>query len=127
MSRYFLSLLALFVFLLTLPALSAAGPYTYVDDPIKLNPDYKITRMSNGDVIVALKKPDTTEVNHRFTDFYADLLLAAHRKQRMEVMVSNLSRKFYLSEDECRREIKHAINVLTDWNIVLHEDRVVLK
>ncbi len=127
MNRYLFSFLVLFLLLLPLYDLSAGRPFPYGDDPIKLNPDYKITRMSNGDVIVALKKPDTTEVNHRFTDFYADLLLAAHRKQRMEVIVSNLSRKFYLSADECRREIKHAVNVLSDWNIVLREDKVVFK
>jgi hypothetical protein len=82
--------------------------------------------MSNGDVIVSSKNPEGSELKQRFTDFYADLLLAAYHKQRLDRIVENLGKKYYLSEDECRREIKHAINVLTDWKIILREDQIAL-
>jgi mRNA degradation ribonuclease J1/J2 len=90
---------------------------------IKLNPDYKLKRMSNGTVIMSAIRNGET-VQHEFTDIYADLLLAAYRKQRMGYIMESLSKKYYYSDEECRREIKHALNVLSEWDIVLREDKL---
>lgn len=89
---------------------------------IKLNPDCKIKRMSNGTVVVSAMNKEGIEVKHNFTDFYADLLMAAYRKQNTVFILDSFSRKYYLSEDDCRREIKHALNVLAEWNIVLRDN-----
>jgi hypothetical protein len=89
---------------------------------IKLNPDCKIKRMSNGTVVVSAMNKEGNEVKHNFTDFYADLLMAAYRKQNTIFILDSFSRKYYLSEDDCRREIKHALNVLAEWNIVLRDN-----
>jgi len=42
----------------------------------------------------------------------------------MGVIVNTISKKYYYSYEECRREIKHALNVLSDWNIVLRDDKL---
>ncbi len=89
---------------------------------IKLNPDCKIKRMSNGTVVVSAMNKEGIEVKHNFTDFYADLLMAAYRKQNTVFILDSFSRKYYMSEDDCRREIKHALNVLAEWNIVLRDN-----
>jgi len=91
---------------------------------IKLNPDCKIKRMSNGTVVVSARNKAGIEVNHNFTDFYADLLMAAYRKQSTGFILDSFSKKYYLSEDDCRREIKHALNVLAEWNIVLRDNQM---
>jgi hypothetical protein len=90
---------------------------------VKLNPDYKLKRMSNGTVVMSAIRNGET-VQHEFTDIYADLLLAAYRKQRMGYIMESLSKKYYYSDEECRREIKHALNVLSEWDIVLREDKL---
>jgi hypothetical protein len=90
---------------------------------VKLNPDFKLKRMSNGTVVMsALRNGET--IRHEFTDIYADILLAAYRKQRLGYIMENLSRKYFYSDEECRREIKHALNVLSEWDIVLREDKL---
>lgn len=95
-----------------------------VDDVIRLNPDCKVKRLSNGSVIILSKNTEGIEEKHQFTDFYADLLMAAYRKQKTDYILDSFSKKYYLSKDECRREIKHALNVLAEWNIVQRDDRV---
>lgn len=96
---------------------------SFDDTVVKLNPDYKLKRMSNGTVVMsALQNGET--IKHEFTDIYADILLAAYRKQRLGYIMENLSKKYYYSDEECRREIKHALNVLSDWDIVLREDKL---
>jgi hypothetical protein len=72
---------------------------------------------------ILYSSPDNGEkVVHDFTDFNADILLAALRKQRLGNVMLNLSRKYGLSEDECRRKIKHSINVLEEWEIILQTE-----
>jgi hypothetical protein len=80
--------------------------------------------MSNGEVIVTSKNLEGLEVKQKFTDFYADLLMAAFRKQRMEYILDTFSKKYFLSQDDCRREIKHAVNVLSEWNILLRNEGI---
>jgi hypothetical protein len=96
-------------------------------ETIRINPDFKLNRVSNGVVIVTAKNQNENQVKHEFRDFYADLLFAAMRKQRIDYITETLKKKYYLSEDECRREIKHALNVLAEWNIVLRDDAVALQ
>jgi hypothetical protein len=90
---------------------------------VKLNPDFKLKRMSNGTVVMSTVQ-DGEIIRHEFSDLYADFLLGAYRKQRLGYIMENLSKKYYYSDEECRREIKHALNVLTEWNIVLREDKL---
>jgi hypothetical protein len=113
----------LFMMLISLVA-SAGNPESLYDGNIRLNPECKIKRMSTGEVIVMTKNQEGLEVKHQFSDFYADLLMAAYRKQRMEYILESFSRKYYLSEEECRREIKHALNILSEWNIVVRDERM---
>ena len=94
------------------------------DDLIKLNPDCKVKRLSNGSVIISAKNTEGVEEKHQFTDFYADLLMAAYRKQKTEYILTSFSKKYYLSREDCRREIKHALNVLAEWNIVQRDEMV---
>jgi hypothetical protein len=102
-------------------------PNSFYKENIKLNPDCKIKRLSSGSVIVFTNNTEGIEEKHEFTDFYADLLMAAYRKQRMAYIIDSLANKYYLSEEDCRREIKHAINILTEWNIVLPEDDIAAR
>lgn len=117
------SLLLLLIVIIS-TATSSAGN----DDKktIRINPEYKINRISNGSVVVTSKDPGDASLKHEFSDFYADLLLAAYRKQSMGVITDTLKKKYYMSEDECRRELKHAINTLSQWKIILRDDDLVL-
>ena len=83
-------------------------------------------RFGNGKVI-AYASLDGEKVEHDFTDFNADILLAAIRKQRLSSVILNLSRKYGLSEDECRRKVKHSINVLEAWDIIIQRNKFVVK
>jgi hypothetical protein len=105
---------------------SAEGYGTNKGKNIRLNPEFKINRISNGSVVVTSKNPDEASVKHEFTDFYADLLMAAYRKQGIDYITETLRKKYYLSEDECRREIKHAVNILSEWKIILRDDEIAL-
>jgi hypothetical protein len=90
---------------------------------IKLNPDFKLKRLSNGTVVMSAIQNGET-VKHQFKDLYADLLLAAYRKQRLGFIMDSLTKKYYFSDEECRREIKHALNVLAEWRIVLRDEKL---
>jgi hypothetical protein len=113
------------MFMLSLFSFSGDGNgAASTDDLIRLNPDCKVKRLSNGSVIISAKNHEGVEEKHKFTDFYADLVMAAYRKQKTEYILDSFSKKYYLSRDECRREIKHALNVLAEWNIVQRDDRI---
>ena len=101
---------------------SLASNYLDESDIIKINPEYKIKRFPNGKVIAYSSLDDGEKIVHDFTDFNADILLAALRKQRLSNVMIILSRKYGLSEDECRRKVKHSINVLEEWEIILQTD-----
>jgi hypothetical protein len=126
---YIIRIVSIFflTFVLLFPAKAVPPPDSFIAGIIKLNPDCKLKRMSSGEVIVFAMNSEGQEIRHEFTDFYADLLMAAHRKQRMEFILDTFSRKYYLSEDDCRRELKHALNVLAEWNIVLRDDKVAVR
>jgi len=94
---------------------------------IRINPEFKINRISSGSVIVTSRNPEDASVKHEFNDFYADLLMGAYRKQSMDLITDTLRKKYYMSEDECRREIKHAINILSEWKIILRDDEMALE
>jgi hypothetical protein len=114
----------IFMMLLSFPAHSGSSDKSFYDGSIKLNPECKVKRLSTGDVLVFTKNDNGTDIEHKFTDFYADLIMAAYRKQRTEFIVDSLGKKYYLSEDDCRREIKHALNVLIEWKILYRDDQV---
>jgi hypothetical protein len=116
-----------FLFLITFNTEAGDSPKSFYDGIIKLNPACKLKRMSTGEVIVYAKNQEGVDVDHHFNDFYADLLMAAYRKQRIEFIVETFSQKYYLSEDDCRREVKHAMNVLSEWNIIIRDDQVAAR
>jgi hypothetical protein len=113
--------------LISLTASTEGTDKSYYDGSIRLNPDCKVKRLSTGAVHVFTKDKDGSEVKHEFTDFYADLIMAAYRKQRIEFIVDSLGKKYYLSEDDCRRELKHAVNVLSEWKILYRDDQVATR
>ena len=114
------------VMFISLPGFTGYGAdVTSMDDVIRLNPDCKVKRLSNGSVIISSKNTEGVEEKHQFTDFYADLLMAAYRKQNTESILTSFCKKYYMSRDECRREIKHALHVLSEWNIVQQDNRAV--
>ena len=117
----------LLVFMILFSVFSFSGDSTgasSLNDVIRLNPDCKVKRLSNGSVIISAKNFEGVEEKHEFADFYADLIMAAYRKQKTEYILTSFSKKYYMSRDECRREIKHALNVLAEWNIVERDDRM---
>jgi hypothetical protein len=118
----------LFIQLILLyPVAFGTSMLSLYDEGIKLNPDYQLKRMSNGEVVVTSRNPNENAVKHTFTDLYADLLLGLYRRQDVNFIIGSLAKKYYLSDDECRREIKHAVNVLSEWNIILRQDQMALR
>lgn len=116
---------SIFILALMFPSGGFAGntSKSFQESRVILNPVYKVKRLSNGTVIVSTAEKDGTIVKHEFRELYADLVMAAYRKQRLALIVNNLSKKYYLSEDDCRREVKHALNELTEWQIVLRDGK----
>jgi hypothetical protein len=113
-----------FVLLFSIQSFSVSALGFFDDsDILKINPEFKIKRYSNGTVIAYAFREDGEKMELNFTDFNADVLLAALRKQKVENVILNLSRKYRLSEDECRRNLKHSINVLGEWDIIISGDR----
>jgi hypothetical protein len=90
-SLFFTILVQLLIF----PVISKAGdtPGSFYESRITLNPDCKIKRMSNGMVIVTTNNQEGLVVKHQFTDLYADLLMAVYRKQRVNMIINNISKK----------------------------------
>ncbi len=91
-------------------------------DVLVINPAYKIKRMSTGLVIAYSEQKNGESVRHEFENIYADVLLGAVRKQSVSQLVPILARKYYYHIDECRREIKHAVHVLEEWEILVSND-----
>ncbi len=117
-------LLFAFVLVFSIQSLSLSALSFFDDsDILKINPEFKIKRYSDGTVIAYSSLENGAKIVHDFTDFNADVLLAALRKQRVENVILNLSRKYRLSEDECRRKVKHSINVLEEWDIIVAGER----
>ncbi len=115
---------AFLLFALLLSLLSAYSSPFSDDYRLQINPDYKLRRMSNGEVIIYTDNQQNTETSFTFNDLYADLLLAAHKKQRFGFIIETISRKYNLSDDECRRELKHAVYVLSEWNIIIIDNNL---
>jgi hypothetical protein len=93
---------------------------------IRINPDFKFKRLSNGTVIISSVQQGE-KLKLQFQDLYADLLTAAYRKQRVGYIMDTMAKKYYYSDVDCRREIKRALNVLEDWNIVIREEKLAYK
>jgi hypothetical protein len=91
-------------------------------DALVINPAYKIKRMSTGVVIAYSTQMDGEAVRHEFENLYADVLLGAVRKQSISQLIPILARKYYYATDECRREIKHAVHVLEEWEILVADE-----
>ncbi len=90
-------------------------------DALLINPAFKIKRMSTGIVIAYSKQSEGEAIRHEFDNLYADVLLGAVRKQSIRQLIPILARKYYYGLDECRREIKHAVHVLEEWEILVSD------
>jgi hypothetical protein len=112
----------LLLWLISFTAMTTSAS-SFDDTILKLNPEFKLKRMSNGTVIMTSVQTGDV-IKHEFSDLYADILLAAYRKQRLGYIQESIEKKYYYSEEDCRREIKHALNVLSEWNIIIREDRL---
>ncbi len=126
-SIHYSRILFFFVSLLVVSGNYAFSPENRMLDKgtkISINPEFKFKRFSNGTVEVYRIK-DKDQKKYRFTDFNADLLLAAYRGMNSDLIISVLSKKYRLSNDECRREMKHSLNILEDWGIILKDGELV--
>ena len=119
-------LVFLLVFTFNFSSIASAN-YLYDSDVIEINPAFKIKRYSNGNVIAYKAIDDGAKVEYNFKDLNGDILLAAIRKQKLSSVILSLSRKYELSEMECRRRIKHSINVLEEWGIIVKRDKLMVK
>ncbi len=119
-------LVFLLVFTFNFSSIASAN-YLNDSDVIKINPAFKIKRYSNGNVIAYKAIDDGAKVEYNFKDLNGDILLAAIRKQKLSSVILSLSRKYELSEMECRRRIKHSINVLEEWGIIVKRDKLMVK
>jgi len=127
LQTYKLSFLVfLLVFTFNFSSIASAN-YFNDSDVIKINPAFKIKRYSNGNVIAYKAIDDGAKVEYYFKDLNGDILLAAIRKQKLSSVILSLSRKYELSEMECRRRIKHSINVLEEWGIIVKRDKLMVK
>ncbi|MFO7656239.1 MAG: hypothetical protein R6W78_04165 [Bacteroidales bacterium] len=113
--------LAMMILLAGPVTLLARSSYTFSNDrnKLQLNPEYKLKRLSTGKVIIYSSKTEGKVVRHEFEDIYAEVLLGALRRQTVDQLVPVIAKKYYYAEDECRREVKHAINVLEEWQILV--------
>ncbi len=116
-----------FILLFAFEASSSALTNFFDDtDVIKINPAYKIKRFSNGQVIAYTSVDNGEKIEYNFTDFNGDILLSAIRKQKLNAVIINLSRKYGLTEMECRRMVKHSLNVLEEWGIIMQRDELLV-
>ncbi|MBN2347587.1 MAG: hypothetical protein JXJ22_02045 [Bacteroidales bacterium] len=92
---------------------------------IRLNPDFKLKRYSNG-IVEVYNLKETKADKYHFNDFNADVLLAIYRRQTTEQMIPVLARKYSISHEESRRKIKHSLNILSDWNIILRPEKLAI-
>jgi hypothetical protein len=120
--RIAFTLLVSFLFSFTSAIASNPSGLSGDKDALVINPAFKIKRMSTGIVIASSKENDGESVKHEFRNIYADVLLGAVRKQSVSQLIPILARKYYYPVDECRREIKHAVRVLEEWEILLSDD-----
>ena len=61
------------------------------------------------------------KVEYSFTDFHADAVLLLYRRVDWDIMIKNLSKKYYLSKTDTRRNLKMTINTLEQWDLVSRE------
>ncbi len=116
----------LMVWLMLAITVTAASASAFENTVVKINPAFKFKRMSNGTVVMSSVQSGE-KINLHFSDLYADLLVAAYRKQRVGIIMNTVAKKYYYSDEDCRREIKRALNVLEEWNIVIREEKLAAK
>lgn len=88
------------------------------NEPVTISNDIKIKRAS-GDTVCLIAHNDSGEFEEFFfTDFNADVVLMIYRKVDMEMLIKNLSKKYYLSKTDARRYVKMTINTLEQWGLV---------
>ena len=97
----------------------AAPPNVFsYDDTIHLSKNCSLQQNSD-EVIVRLDQTGKSGVEYRFNEFYADLVLLASEQNTFQEIVTALAGKYELSNDDCRRKVKHSVNVLSDFGILV--------
>ncbi len=85
---------------------------------IQFNPEYKIKSYS-GIVTVYTLTEEGDKVEYIFDEFHADVILLIYRKLDLIQIIERMSKKYSLSEKDCRRNVKMTINTLELWDIVI--------
>ena len=120
-NRLVLSPKTVIQFVIVISFLVGGANYAYSeneDETVKFNTEYKIKRIPNGKVTVYSVSNEGEKEEYEFEDFNADVVLFVYRKLSIKQISLNLARKYYLSEDESRRNVKKALNILEYWGIV---------
>ncbi len=85
---------------------------------IQFNPEYKLKSYS-GVVTVYTFTEGGDKVEYIFNEFHADVLLLVYRRLDLVQIIERMSKKYGLSEKDCRRNVKMTINTLELWDIVI--------
>ncbi len=108
-------------FLLILGFLLLSGILTnanFENETVKISDDIKIKRTS-GDKVYLITYNDSGEKEEFvFTDFNADVVLLLYRKVEFNMIIKNLSKKYFLTKTDTRRYVKMTINTLEQWNLI---------
>jgi hypothetical protein len=99
-------------------SLSGLAQTVSASDAVKFNPDFKLKRVS-GTTVAVYTIHDGNKHEYVFADFNADVLLLLYRKVGIDLITDNLTKKYHLSEIDCRRQVKMALNTLAEWEIIL--------
>ena len=85
---------------------------------IRFNPEYKL-KSNSGTVTVYTFTEKGDKVEYVFNKFHADVVLLVYRRLDLAKITEIMSKKYDMSEKECRRNVKMTLNTLELWDIVI--------
>lgn len=88
------------------------------NESVKINDNIKIKRNSADKVSLIVYYDSKKAEEFFFTDFNADVVLLLYRRVEMDIIIKNLSKKYFISKTDARRYVKMTINTLEQWNLV---------
>ncbi len=102
--------------LLLIPGISMNA--NFENETVKINKNIKIKR-SSGDTVSLIAYSNFGEKEEFvFTDFNADVVLLLYRRVELNMIIKNLSKKYFLTKTDTRRYMKMTINTLEQWNLI---------